>query len=142
VFAPNPEQRDAMVDFSVPPQPTGTLSAAPTLEAPQKSDLAARRIPELPRDHAGAVPDRVLVGTATPQVDVPAEAIDRLTAYAAKSGTHCVFGFTVRRGRRAERERQAAPAVPEPPIPASGRLAASCKCSRQAVGSNRMGAPV
>ena len=28
VCAPNPEQRDAMVDFSVPPQPAAALSAA------------------------------------------------------------------------------------------------------------------
>jgi hypothetical protein len=77
VFAPDPEQRDALVNFGIPPQPAGSLTAAPTLEASQKSDLAAWRIPELPRDHAGAMPHRVLVGTATPKVNVPTEAINR-----------------------------------------------------------------
>ena len=72
VFAPDLEQRDAMVDFGGPPQPSTTLSAAPTLEAPQKSDVAAWRIPELPSDHASAMPDRVLVGSGVPKVNVPA----------------------------------------------------------------------
>jgi hypothetical protein len=75
VFAPDPEQRDAMVNFGIPPQPPAALSAPPTLETPQKSNLATRRIPELPSDHTSTVPDRILVGTAAPQVNVPAEAI-------------------------------------------------------------------
>jgi hypothetical protein len=118
------------------------LSAAPTLETPQQLDLATRRIPELPGDHASAVPHRILVGTPLPKVNVPAKAVDRLPAHAAESWTQCVFGFTVRRRRRAEGERQAAPAVSEPPSPATGRLAASRKCSRQAIGANWMSAPV
>jgi len=89
-----------VVNFRIPPQPTSTLSAAATLEAPQESDLDTRRIPELPGDHAGAVPDRVLVGAAAPKADVPTEAINWLTTHAAKSGAHCVGGFAVRRGWR------------------------------------------
>ena len=39
------------------------------------------------RDHAGAVPVRVHVSAAIPQIDIPTEAIDRLAAYAADSPT-------------------------------------------------------
>ena len=142
MFAPDPEQWDAMINFGGPPQPSTALSAAPNLEAPQKSYVAAWRIPELPRDDASTVPDCVLVGTGTPKVNVPAEAINRLTAHAAKSRPECVRMFTERCGWGTERERQVALAVAEPPTPAIGRLAASCKCSRQAIGTNWMGAPV
>ena len=142
MFAPDPEQWDAMINFGGPPQPSTALSAAPNLEAPQKSYVAAWRIPELPRDDASTVPDCVLVGTGTPKVNVPAEAINRLTAHAAKSRPQSARVFTERCGWRAERERQAAPAVPQPPSPASGRLAASGKCSRQVIGSNWMDAPI
>ena len=124
VFAPDAEKRDAMVNFGIPPQPPAALSAPPTLDAPQQLNLGIGRIPELPGDHASAVPHRILVGTALPKVNVPAKAVDRLPAHAAESWTQCVFGFTVRRRRRAEGERQAAPAVSEPPSPATGRLAA------------------
>jgi hypothetical protein len=98
VLAPNPKQRDAVVNFCIPPQPTSTLSAAATLEAPQESDLDTWRIPELPGHHAGAVPDRVLVGTTAPEVDVPAEAINWLTAHAAKSRPERVRLYTERCG--------------------------------------------
>ena len=131
-----------MVNFGIPPQPPAALSAAPTLDTPQQLNLATRRVPELPSDNASAVPDRILVGTAAPQVNVPAETINRLTAHAAKSRPQSARVFTERCGWRAERERQAAPAVPQPPSPASGRLAASGKCSRQAIGSNWMDAPI
>jgi hypothetical protein len=53
-----------------------------------------------------------LLGPLPQKVNVPTEAINWLTAHAAKSRAQCVFGFTVRRGRRAECERQAAPAAP------------------------------
>ena len=104
VFAPDPEQPDAMVNFGIPPQPPTALRAPPTLDAPQLLNLATRRIPELPGDHASAVPDRILVGTAAPQVNVPAETINRLTAYAAKSRPQRVCVFTVWRGWRAKRK--------------------------------------
>ena len=113
VLAPDPKQRDAVVNFCSPPQPTSTLRAAPTLEAPQESDLGTWRILELPGDDAGAVPDRVLVGTTAPEVDVPAEAINWLTAHAAKSRPECVCGFAPWRGWRTEGKGQAAPAMAE-----------------------------
>src|SRR5262249_22954053 len=136
VLAPDLEQRDAMVNFGASPQPSAALSAAPTLEAPQKCDLVTWRIPELPCDHASTMPDRVFVGTAAPQVNLPAEAINGSTEDGAKSRAHCVRAFTVWRGRRAERKGQAARAVAQPPTPVLGRLAASRECSRQAIGSD------
>jgi len=88
------------------------------------------------------VPDCVFVGTATPKVNVPTEAINWLTAHAAKSRPECVCGFAPWRGWRTEGKGQAAPAVPEPPSPAAGRLAASRECSRQAIGADGMSTPV
>jgi hypothetical protein len=49
--------------------------------------------------------DGILVGTAVPQVNVPAEAVDRLTAHAAKSWPQGVRVFTERCGWCAEGER-------------------------------------
>ena len=126
----------------IPPQPPAALSAPPTLDAPQQLNLAIGRIPELPGGHASAVPHRILVGTALPKVNVPAKAVDRLPAHAAESWTQRVVAFAVRRRWRAERKRQAAPAVAQPPSPATGRLAESRQCSRQAIGPNWMSAPV
>jgi hypothetical protein len=102
VFAPNPEQRDAVVNFGVPPQSPAALSAAPTLKTPQQFNLATWRIPELPGGHARAMPDCILVGTGSPKVNVPAEAADRLTAHAAKSWPQGVRVFTERCGWCAE----------------------------------------
>jgi hypothetical protein len=129
-----------MVNFGIPPQPPAALSAPPTLDAPQQLNLAIGRIPELPGDHASAVPHRILVGTALPKVNVPAPAVDRLTTHTAESWTQRVVALAVRRRWRAERQRQAAPTVPQPPSPSIGHLAASCECSRQAIGPNWMSA--
>ena len=76
------------------------------------------------------------------KINVPAPAVDRLTTHTAESWTQRVVALAVRRRWRAERERQVAPAVPQPPGPSIGRLAASCECSRQAIGTNWMSAPV
>jgi hypothetical protein len=67
-----------VVNFGVLPQPSAALTAAPRLQPPQEPGEVARRIPKLPRDHTGAVPVRVHIGAAIPQIDMPTEAIDRL----------------------------------------------------------------
>jgi hypothetical protein len=41
------------------------------LETPQQRRLAARRIPELPRDHTGTVPRCILVEASVPEIDMP-----------------------------------------------------------------------
>ena len=64
VFAPHPKQRDAVVNLGAVPQPSAGFAAASRLQAPQQPGLATRRIPELPCDYAGTVPDRILVGAS------------------------------------------------------------------------------
>jgi hypothetical protein len=93
VLGPHPKQRDTVVNFSVLPQPSAALPAAPSLQPPEEPGAAIRRIPKLPRDHAGAVPVRIHVSAAIPQIDMPAEAIDRLAAHAAGSPTFGVCAF-------------------------------------------------
>jgi hypothetical protein len=58
VLAPHPKQRDAVVHLGAFPQPAAGFAAASCLQAPQEPGLTTGRIPELPCDHAGAVPDR------------------------------------------------------------------------------------
>jgi hypothetical protein len=86
VFAPHPKQRDAVIHLGTSPQSSTGFAAASPLQAPQEPGLATRRIPELPCDHAGAVPDRILVDACVPQIDMPAEAINRLPAPQQKPG--------------------------------------------------------
>ena len=65
-FAPHPKQRHSVIDLGGLPEPSAALGAAPDLQAAQKSHFVARCIPELPRDHAGAVPVRFFVCTTRP----------------------------------------------------------------------------
>src|SRR6185312_704775 len=51
VFAPDPKQWHAVINFGALPQPSGALAAATRLQAPQEPGVAARRVPKLPRDH-------------------------------------------------------------------------------------------
>jgi hypothetical protein len=142
-LAPHPEQRHAMVDLGRLPQSPARLGAAPGLEAAQKSHFVARRIPELPGDHARAMPVGVFVWTAIPQIDVPAEAINRLPAHAAKSRAARKGAFAVRCRRRAERGGQSTlAAIAKPPRPACRCSTASSERPRQTIGAQRMGAPI
>src|SRR5262249_49081004 len=84
VLAPNPKQREPVVDFGALPQASAALAAAPSLQPSQEPNVAVRRGPKLPGNNAGAVPVRVHVRAAVPQVDMPAEAIDRLATHAAE----------------------------------------------------------
>ena len=103
------------------PKPSTCLAVAPHLQPPQEWRFAARRIPELPCDHAGAVPGRVLVSAAVPQIDMPAEAINGLAAHAAEAGTLRVGALSIWRGRRSECGRQTLLAITSmPPDPAAG----------------------
>ena len=75
-----------MINFGTLQQPTAGFAAAPCLQTPQESRVVTRRSPELPCDHARAVPNRILVRPSVPQIDMPAEPIDRLPADTAKAG--------------------------------------------------------
>src|SRR5262245_315650 len=95
VFAPHPKQRDAVVNFGILPQPSAALAAAQRLQPPQEPGVVTRHVPKLPRDHTGAMPSRIHVGAATPKIDMPTEAIDRLAAHAAESWTLHVCAFAI-----------------------------------------------
>ena len=71
VFAPHPKQRNAVVNFGTLPQPSAALTAAPRLQPPQEPGVVTRHVPKLPRDHTGAVPVRIHIGAAIPQIDMP-----------------------------------------------------------------------
>jgi hypothetical protein len=143
VLGPHPKQRDTVVNFSVLPQPSAALPAAPSLQPPEEPGAAIRRIPKLPRDHAGAVPVRIHVSAAIPQIDMPAEAIDRLAAHAAGSPTFGVCAFAIGRRRRSICGRQSMLAgVIELPSPAVGCSAPSSKSTSQPIGADRVGTPI
>src|SRR5580700_5258798 len=143
MLAPDLKQRHAMVDLGGLPQAPATLAATARLQAAQQTRFAARRVPELPGDHAGAVPGGVLVRAAAPQIDMPAETENRLTADAAIAGTPRVFGFAIGRGRNAECRRQSALAIAaQAPDPSVGRAALCRERPRQPIGAQRMRAPI
>src|SRR5262249_43930083 len=82
----------------------------------------AGRVPELPGDHAGRMPHRILVAAGIPEIAVPAEAVDRLPTYAAEARSERKGLLAVGRGGCTERRRQAAFAVlAEPPGPSRRR---------------------
>ena len=77
ILVPQPKQWDAVIDLGALPKASAGFAAAPSLQAAQKPGLTTWRIPKLPRDHAGAVPYRILVRPSVPQIDMLAEPICR-----------------------------------------------------------------
>src|SRR5258707_9465565 len=102
MLAPDAKERHAVIDFRGLPQALSGFGAAPRLQSLEQAHLVARCVPELPGRDAGGVPGSVAVRPSVPQVDVPAEAIDRLPAHAAMAGTARERGLTIGRGRRPE----------------------------------------
>jgi hypothetical protein len=51
---------------------------------------------------AGGVPLAIAVEATAPEIDMPAEPVDRLTADTAAAGTQLELGFTIGGWRRAE----------------------------------------
>jgi len=158
MLAPYAEQRHAMINLCGLPQASASLGAAPLLQPLEDARIVARRRPKIPGDHAGGVPDGIAVRAAIPQVHVPTEPVDRLTADAAGARTAGVALLAIGRRwspetrrrpiRLAAVRRTAAPFHPswlligEPPRP-SGRSAAACrKCTGEPVCPHRMGPPV
>jgi hypothetical protein len=143
VLTPHWKQRNAVVNFGVLPKASAALAAAPCLQPPQERDVVARRVPKLPCDHAGAVPVRVHVSAAAPQIDMPTEAIDRLAAYTAATRTLRICAFAIGRGWRSICGRQSMVGViAELSSPAAGRSAPGSKRPRQPIGADWMGAPI
>src|SRR5262245_43491771 len=125
MVAPHAEQRHAVIHFRRPPQPSAALGAAAALQASEHPNVVARAGPEIPRHDAGRMPGGVAVGTAPPQVDVPAEPIHRLAAKAAVSGAARKSALAIGRRWKAERGRTSvAAAGAKLPRPARRRAGA------------------
>src|SRR5262249_61578498 len=120
-----PDRGDGLFDLGLLPQPAAGLAAAAALQPSQQRRVIARAGPQIPGDHAGGMPGGVVVHAAIPQVDMPAEAIDRLATDATEAGTARKARLAIRRRREAEARRPfVGPlglGVPAPP----GRRAAS-----------------
>jgi hypothetical protein len=143
MVAPDSKQGDAMIYLGVPPQPSACLETTSPLKTTQKRCLVIRCIPELPGNNASTMPDRILVWPHAPQILVPAEAINRLTADAAKTRTQVVDSLAVRSRRRSE---GCCPTrfaiVTDAPGPADRSSSLSCEGAGQAIGANWMRSPV
>jgi hypothetical protein len=113
------------------------------LQPPEEPGVAIRRIPKLPRDHAGTVPVRVHIRAAVPQIDVPTQAVDQLATHTAVSPTFCVCAFAIGCGWGSICDRQAilASAV-ELPGPTARCAAPNRKRTSQSISADGMGAPI
>ena len=142
ILVPDAIKRHAMIDFRVLPEAAARLPAAACLKSSQQRRLFAWRIPELPSDDAGAMPGGALVRAFAPQVDMPAEVIDTLSAHAAEAGAACKGLFSIGRGRDTKCRGHSALRLAELPRP-SVRLAASRRQrTRETIRAQRMSAPV
>ena len=84
VLTPNPVQGDPVIDFSRAQQPLARFRTAVALTDLERSNLVARRRPELPGNDAGRMPYGVFVrGAASPEIRMPAQAVDWLPTDAA-----------------------------------------------------------
>src|SRR5262249_48290996 len=143
MLAPDPEQRDAVVDLGAPQQAALGLRAATDLQPLEHAHLIAGRIPELPRDDAGRVPCRVGVGSGLPQIAMPAKPEHRLTADAAEARAARELALAVGGGRRPERRGQAELGIAaEPPSPAGRCAGLGRERARQTLGANRVVTPI
>jgi hypothetical protein len=105
-FAPmvtsDPKERNSMIYIGVLPESSACLAAAPPLQATQECCLAVRCVPELPGTDAGTMPYRIFVWPRIPEVPVPTELVNGLSADAAKARTQAVCSLAVRSRRRSE----------------------------------------
>ena len=89
------------------------------------------------------MPGGVLVGNAvTPQIGVPAEPVNRLATDAAMARAKSVFALTIGRRRRTERGCEVGLYSAEPPHPARRRTAFGGERPAQAIGEERVVAPI
>src|SRR5260370_35394456 len=102
MLAPYAEQRHAVIDLCGLPQALAGLSAAPLLQPLEDARIVARRCPKIPGNHAGGVPHGVSVRAAIPQVHVPTEPVDRLTADATEARPPREAPLAIGRGRNPE----------------------------------------
>src|SRR5215813_11435000 len=105
------KERQLMVDFGGLEQALAAFPAAPLLQPAQQPHLVARRAPEIPGGHTGRVPARFGISASGPEVDMPAEPVDRLAADAAEAATACVGALPIGCWRQPEALRQVAGAA-------------------------------
>ena len=123
MLAPHTKQWDPVIHLGVLPEPPTSLTAAPRLQAPQQSGLAARCNPEFPCDHTGAVLGRVFIGAGLPQINVPAKTINGLSTHATESRTPRMGVLSIWRRWRSKCDRQTTFAIAtELPRPALRRV--------------------
>src|SRR2546427_4145312 len=158
MLSPYAEQRYTMIDLCGLPQASAGLSAAPLLQPLEDGRVVARRRPEIPGNHAGGVPGGIVVRAAIPQVHVPAEPVDRLTADATEARPAGVALLAIGRRRNPETCRwpvrlavvrfTAAPFhasrffIGKPPRPTRRYAAAPRQRAGEPVGPHRMGPPI
>ena len=144
VPAPHEVERHAVVHLAVARQAPARHGATPLLQTRQELRLVGGRGPDLPGRRTAGVPAGPAVGLApSPQVAVPAEAVDRLAAQAAGAGPGPVGGLAEGRGRHPEAARPPVAVLHgEAPAPALRHGAARRQRPREPVGPQRMVAPV
>ena len=144
LVAPDPEQRNAMIDLRVPQQPSPCGGASMPLDAFEQAVLLARRVPEFPRGDAGSVPARPRVRRPVSTDDSYAGHSDRRVGHRRSMNRRPREpGFPVGKRGRSERLRHAVQSLePDAPAP-SRRGAAFCgERSRQAVGAQGVRLPI
>src|SRR5215208_2369856 len=135
VLARNLEERDAVVDLGAAQEPPSGRAATTSLQALQEAGLIARRVPELPGRDTGRVPLPAARAAGARNVAMPAEPEHRLSADAAGTRPLGEARVAIRRRRRPE-------ALVLTPAPTRRRAAAAGERSGEAVGAQRVGAPV
>src|SRR5437660_2229586 len=100
--------------------------------------MVARRAPEVPGGDAGRVPLGFAVRPGLPEVDMPAEPVDRLSAHAAETAA-AREGVLAIGGRRLPEALRQIPgaALVKPPSPAHGRAAFGRQRAGEPVGAQR-----
>jgi len=144
MLGPNCKERDAMIDLGCFQQATSAHFAFPPLTELQLSQVIDRRCPELPGDDAAGMPSRIPVRPIlAPEVAMPSESVNRLTADAAIAGATGIGCLAVRRRGRTKRCGQAGGLFPaQLPAPPFRGSAPGCERPGQPVGQKRMVAPV
>ena len=129
-----------MVDFGAAEQAPAGQRTTSSLQAAQDAKLTGRRRPELPGRNAARMPLRAAIGAGVlPNVDMPAEAEDRLAANTAEARAAVMGGFAEWSRRRTKPAgRRSLPT----PVPVRRCLAPPRERTREAVGTHRMSAPV
>lgn len=138
ILIPDAEERYSMIHFGIFPEAAARFAAATRLKSPQQWRLFAWRTPELPRNNAGAMPRRPLVGPFVPQIDVPAELIDGLAADAAEARAACMSFFSIWRRRRTKGHGQSAVRPSQSPCPSLWHAASRRQSARKTISPKRM----